>query len=152
VADDVVWEDLNAFRMSEADAWQLIDAAPGCVVTWVRRDGVALAVWVSHALLDGELWVTTTVDRPKTVAWRRDPRLSACFGVPGMGSVTVVGKVELDDDAALRRRFLEALVVKLGIPEAARGGWLQSMDSDGRLVGRIVPERWITFDERKLWA
>lgn len=150
MADDVVWEDLNAFRMSEADAWQVIDAAPGCVVTWVRRDGVALGVWVSHARLDGGLWVTTTNNRPKTRAWRRDPRLSACFAVPGTGSVTVVGQVELTDDPTLRRRFLEALVVKLGIPGETRDAWLQAMDSAGRIVGRIVPERWITFDERKL--
>ena len=147
---ETVWEDLNAFRMTEADAWKVIDAAPGCVVTWTRRDGVALGVWVSHAILDDGLWVTTTENRPKTRAWHRDPRLSACFAVPGQGSVTIVGRVELTDDRLMRRRFLEALVVKLGIPRPAQESWIAHMDSDGRLVGRIVPERWISFDERKL--
>ena len=150
MSDDTVWEDLNAFRMTREEAFRVMDRAEGCSVCWTRRDGHPIAVWVSHALLDGELYVTTTANRPKTMAWQRDPRTSVVFGVPGMGAVTVVGRVELEDDAKLRRRFLEALVDKMGHTGAARASWLQHMDSDGRLIGRIVPEKLITFDERKL--
>lgn len=150
MADDTAWESLNAFRMSEADAWRTVDAAPGCVVTWTRRDGHPLGVWVTHAVLDGVLWLTTTVGRPKTSAWLRDPRMSAVFGVPGMGSVTVVGRVELREDRAAQRRFLEAIRDRLAIPAEHQASWMGHMDSDGRLVGPVMVEKLITFDETKL--
>jgi hypothetical protein len=150
MADDLVWEDLNAFRMSDADAWRTIDAAPGCVVTWARRDGHAIGVWVTHAVLDGALWLTTTEGRPKTTAWLRDPRMSAVFGVPGTGSVTVVGRIALRDDPAARRRVLDAIADRLAIPAPGRTSWMEAMDSDGRLVGPVAVEKLITFDERKL--
>jgi hypothetical protein len=150
MADEPAWEDLSDFRMSRADAFDLIDKAPGCAVTWVRPDGHPLAVWVSHALLDGEIHLTTTDNRPKTRAWGRDARTSAVFAVPGHGSVTAVGRVELSDDATARRRFLQALADKLAIPGPKQASWIGFMDSDGRLTGRLVVERLITFDERKL--
>jgi hypothetical protein len=136
--------------MSDADAWRTIDAAPGCVVTWARRDGHALGVWVTHAVLDGVLWLTTTVGRPKTGAWLRDPRLSAVFGVPGTGSVTVVGRIALREDRAQQRRVLAAICEQLKIPAASRASWMGHMDSDGRLIGPVTVEKLITFDERKL--
>jgi len=150
MADDIVWESLNAFRMSDTDAWRTIDAAPGCVVTWTRRDGHPIGVWVTHAVLDGALWLTTTVGRPKTTAWMRDPRMSAVFGVPGKGSVTVVGRVVLREDRPAQRRFLEAIRDRLAIPAASRESWMTHMDSDGRLVGPVTVEKLITFDETKL--
>ncbi len=144
------WEKLDTFRMTDAEANEVIDAAHGCAATWVRPDGHPLAVWISHARLDGEVYVTSTENRPKTTAWLKDGRTSLVFAVLGMGAVTVVGRVELQDDAALRLRFLEALVAKMGLESPARESWLDAMNSDGRLVGKVVRERMITFDERKL--
>lgn len=149
MANTEEWEDLNAFRMTDADAWATIDAAKGCAVTWVRSDGHPLAVWVTHGIVGGELWLTTTVGRPKTTAWQRDPRMSAVFGVPGMGSVTVVGRVGLREDRAAQRRMLEAIADRLEI-STGRDTWMQAMDTDGRLVGPVAVEKLITFDERKL--
>jgi len=151
MSDEVKWEELGSFRMSDEDAHKLIDKAPGCAACWVRKDGHPLAVWISHARLDdGEIYVTTTDNRPKTTAWKSDARTSLVFGVPGMGAVTVVGRVELKDDAALRLRFLETLATKMGLSGAPRTSWIGAMNSDGRLIGRIAIERLITFDERKL--
>ncbi len=150
MSEDVKWEQLDSFRMTEAEALEVIDKAPGCAACWTRPDGHPLGVWISHALLDGTIYVTTTENRPKTTAWKKDGRTSLVFGVPGMGSVTVVCRVELIDDAALRRRFLETLATNMGLRGSGRDNWLTAMDSEGRLIGRIHPERWITFDERKL--
>ena len=150
MSDEIVWENLSSFRMSTEDAYEVIAKASGCSVSWVRQDGHPLSVWVSHALVDGEIYVTTTTNRPKTVAWRRDARTSLVFGLTGTGAVTVVGRVELSDDAVLRRRFLEAVCDKMELDGASRESWMKYMDSDGRLTGRIVVEKLITFDERKL--
>ena len=150
MSKDTEYEKLDAFRMTEAEALEVIDQAPGCAACWVRPDGHPLGVWISHARLDGTIYVTTTENRPKTTAWKKDGRTSLVFGVPGLGSVTVVCTVELIDDATLRRRFLEQLATNMGLEGEPRKNWLAAMDSEGRLIGRIVPQRWITFDERKM--
>jgi hypothetical protein len=150
MSDDKAWEDLSDFRMSKDDAWAVIAAAPGCAVTWTRPDGHPLAVWVSHAVLDGEIHLTTTENRPKTRAWQRDARTAAVFAIPGQGAVTAIGRVDLSDDPVRRRRFLQALADKLGIEKPKQASWIGFMDSDGRLTGRLVVDRLISFDERKL--
>lgn len=146
------WEDLSAFRMDPESIQECINTAPGCSVTWVDKNGRAMSVWITPAIIDGEVWVTTTTNRSKTKAWLKDPRTTVVFGVPGFGSVTIVGKVELTDDPQKRRLFLETLYD--GIPrerdDAHRELWMKSMDTEGRITGRIKVEKYITFDERKL--
>jgi hypothetical protein len=98
------------------------------------------------------VWVTTTSNRTKTKAWLRDNRTTAVFGAPGVGSVTIVGTVELTDDPAMRTRFLETLYDRIPRKrdDAHRALWMKSMNSEGRLVGPIKVEKYITFDEGKL--
>ncbi len=145
-----VWEDLNPFRMDQDTIDEVIGKAIGCTVCYTRRDGQPVGVWVSHAVIDGELYVTTTENRGKTASWRRDPRTSVTFAVPGIGSVTVLGRVTLSDDPGLRHRFLAALADRMGIQGGQRDQWFQHMDTEGRVTGHITAERYISFDERKL--
>ena len=145
-----LWEDLSAFRMDPETIQECIEAATGCTVTWMDGKGRAMGVWITPALIDGEVWVTTTTNRTKTKAWLKDNRTTAIFGVAGLGSVSIIGTVDLTDDPAKRRRFLEVLYEKsFQQDEAHRERWMGSMDSDGRLVGCIKVEKYITFDERK---
>jgi len=116
----------------------------------VRKDGHSLGVWVSHAMIDGDVWVTTTTNRPKTKAWRKDPRMSAIFGVAGKGAVTIVGRIEITEDPAMRTKFLTALADNMKLTGDQRRLWFVHMDTEGRIVGKIVPDKYITFDERKL--
>jgi hypothetical protein len=146
-----VWEDLTPFRLDKEGIDQVINEAAGCAVTWVAPNGRAMGVWVSHAVIDGEVWVTTTGNRSKTRAWKRDPRTAAVFGGP-RGSVTLLGTIEMNDDAAQRTRFLNALYDRgLGErSEEGRAGFLKHMDSKGRFTGPIKAEKYITFDPQKL--
>ena len=147
-----VWEDLSPFRLDQEGIDQVIREAPGCAVTWVAKNGRAMGVYVTHAIVDGEVWVTTTGNRSKTRAWKRDPRVSAVFGVPGVGSVTLLGTIELSYDPENRTRFLKAMYGKLmpDLPAAELELHLKHMDTPGRLTGPIKVEKYITFDQRKL--
>ena len=150
MTSDTAWEDLNPFRMDQAAIDEVMREAPGCTVTYAKKDGHPVGVWVSHAIIDGELYVTTTSNRGKTAAWRRDPRMSAVFAVPGKGAVTVLGSVELSDDPELRRKFLGALADKSGMSPERRELWFKHMDTEGRVTGHVTIEKYVTFDERKL--
>jgi hypothetical protein len=147
-----VWEDLSPFRLDQEGIDQVMLEAPGCVVTWVAKNGRAMGVYVTHAIIDGEVWVTTTGNRSKTRAWKRDPRVSAVFGVPGIGSVTLLGTIELSYDPDNRTRFLKSMYGKLmpELPAEALELHLKHMDTPGRLTGPIKVEKYITFDQRKL--
>ncbi len=146
-----VWEDLSPFRLDKEGTDQVIDEAAGCAVTWVAPNGRAMGVYVSHAVIDGEVWVTTTGNRSKTRAWKRDPRTAAVFGGP-RGSVTLRGTIEMNDDAAQRARCLNARYDRGQgeRSEEGRAGFLKHMDSPGRFTGPIKAEKYITFDPQKL--
>jgi hypothetical protein len=150
MTNEAKWEDLNPFRMDQATIDEVMNEARGCTVTYTSKNGHPVGVWVSHAILDGQLHVTTTGNRGKTSAWKRDPRMSAVFAVPGKGSVTVIGRVELTDDPELRHRFLGALADKSGLTAEMRVLWFKHMDTEGRVTGRVIAEKYVTFDERKL--
>ena len=149
-ADDVVWEDLSPFRMDQTAIDETITEASGCTVTWVAANGQSMGVWVSHAVIDGEVWLTTTGNRSKTRAWKRDPRTSVVFSHPTRGSVTIVGTIDLHDNAEERTAFLTELFNRGGQPEELRELWMKHMDSEGRLVGPVKVKKYITFDQRKL--
>ena len=144
-----MWEDLSPFRLDQEGIDQVIDEAAGCAVTWVAKNGRAMGVYVSHAVINGEVWVTTTGNRSKTRAWARDPRTAAVFGGP-RGSVTLLGNVELSYDAEDRKRFLETLWDRTGGSKEAQDGWMLHMNTEGRMTGPIKVEKYITFDPQKL--
>jgi hypothetical protein len=144
------WEDLDPFRMNQEETDDVIQDAPGCVVTWVAKNGRAMGVWVSHAVIDGQVWITTTGNRSKTQAWKRDPRVAAVFHAEDKGSVTLLGRVELSDDPKNRTRFLNALYDRGTRGEEDRALYMKHMDTEGRSTGPIIAEKYITFDERKL--
>jgi hypothetical protein len=144
------WEDLDPFRMDQEAIDETLEKAPGCVVTWVAKNGRAMGVWVSHAVIDGQVWITTTGNRSKTQAWKRDPRVTAVFHAEDIGSVTLVGSVEMSDDAKHRTRFLNALYDRGTRGEEDRPLYMKHMDTEGRATGPIIAEKYISFDERKL--
>jgi|TARA_B100001971_G_C18213748_1_gene552457 hypothetical protein len=147
---DAAWEDLSPFRMDEETIHQVIDRAFGCTVTWNAKNGQSMGVWVSHVVMDDQVWLTTTGNRSKTRAWKRDPRTSVVFGDQELGSVTIVGTIELTYDAELRTRFLNKLFDRNGTNAPGREAFLQHMDTEGRMVGPLTVKKYITFDPRKL--
>ena len=145
-----VWEDLTPFRMNQQEINAIIDEATGCTVCWTRKDGHPLGVWVSHVVMNGDVYLASTKNRPKTHAWFRDPRVSVSFGIQGKGAVTIVGRVEGSEDADLRHRWCAALAARMNLQGEQLDAWFLHMDTAGRVIFRVLPEKYITFDERKL--
>jgi hypothetical protein len=63
-----------------------------------------VGAYVQSVVLGGEIYVTSTADRGKNVAWRRDPRTTLVFEVPLKGGVTMLRRVIFENDAALKQR------------------------------------------------
>jgi hypothetical protein len=145
-------ENLDPFRMTPEETAAVIREAPGCMVTWLRRDGHPAGAYVQSVVLDGQIYVTSTADRGKNIAWRRDPRTSAVFEVPLRGGVTVLGRVEFDDDPALRRRVLDAMAEGIGVQGELRERYLSHLDTPSREVMRIVAEKYVTLHTGRTFA
>lgn len=141
-------QETNPFELTRDEITALINDANGCVVTWTRRDGHPAAAYVTHVVIDGEVYVTSRERRAKNVALRRDPRTAVVFEIPGRGGVTVLGRAEFSDDSALRRRVMNAMADRAKYQGAARETFIRNLDSPGRVVIRIVPERYASRNER----
>jgi hypothetical protein len=138
--------------MTPEETAEVIAQAPGCMVTWLRRDGHPAGAYVQSVVLDGQIYVTSTADRGKNIAWRRDPRTTAVFEVPPHGGVTVLGRVEWDDDPALRRRVLDAMADGIGVQGELRERYLSHLDTPSREVMRIVAEKYVTLHTGRTFA
>lgn len=141
-----------AVRLSRApeDAWAIIrEAHPlvhayGGAIAWPTKDGSAAAAYVGFAVLDGEIWTTTTKGRGKTYAMLRDPRAAfVIVSADRQRSTTVYGRVELsNDDVDVTRFSIGFSRYRGGQHEIGPG--ISSFDSPGRYAVRFVPERFVT--------
>jgi hypothetical protein len=148
MSNDAKQPDSSPFELTRDEIAGLIHDAHGCVVTWTRRDGHPAAAYVTHVVLDGEVYITSRERRAKNIALRRDPRTAVVFEVPGRGGVTVLGRAEFSDDPALRGRIMNAMADRAKFQGAARETFIRNLDSPGRVVIRIIPERYASRNER----
>ncbi len=90
-------ENLKLFALTEAETAQVIKEAGGGTVIWARSDGHPTGAYVQTVVVDGQIYTTSTDDRGKNKAWRRDPRTAWVYDVPGKGGVTrIVAKRQFD--------------------------------------------------------
>lgn len=148
MADTATQAQSNPFELTRDEIAALIKDANGCVVTWTRRDGHPAAAYVTHVVIDSEIYVTSRERRSKNVALRRDPRTAVVFEIPGRGGVTVLGRAEFSEEPAMRQRVMNAMADRAKYQGAARETFIRNLDSPGRVVIRIVPERYASRNER----
>ncbi len=147
---DEPMENLALFKLTEEQTMQVIKEAGGGTVTWLRRDGHPAGAYVQIVVVDGQIYTTSTNDRGKNKAWRRDPRTAWVFDVPGKGGVTVIGKVEFVEDAASKMRVFNAMADAVHLTGANRERFIGHINTRGREVMRLVPEKYITLDTAKV--
>jgi hypothetical protein len=138
----------NPYELTRDEIAAVVRDANGCVITWTTRDGHPGAAQVGHVVVDGQIYVSSREGRSKNVALRRDPRTAVVFEVPGRGGVTIIGRVEFIDDPALRGRVFEAIGDLTKLTGAPRETFVRNLASPGRVVLRIVAERYASRNER----
>jgi pyridoxine/pyridoxamine 5'-phosphate oxidase len=145
---------LDPYTLSEDEAWRMIEAPPWkCVVAWVTKDCKPVACEMSYAILDGQIVLTSTTNRDKVKALRRNPAISLCFTMPGLKQVTVRGHVEVSDDRARVRQWAEATVARMPSPLSAaeREREIQRYLSPDRLMLTVVIEKMLSFNGEQMF-
>lgn len=145
---------LSPYTLSDEEAWGIIQAPPWkCLVAWVTKDCKPVACEMAYAILDGQIVLTSTTNRDKVKALRRNPAVSLCFSTPGLKQVTVRGRVEISDDPARVRQWAEATVAQMTTPlsVASREREIQRYLSPDRLTLRVVVEKILSFDGGRMF-
>lgn len=152
------WEDLSAYRMADAEHAELLERQIECTFVWLSADGHPIGAVVNYVFRRGRFWLTATDHRPRIAAIRRDPRVSVVISSRGSGikarrSLTCRGSAVVHDDPDVKAWMLQELAaaVRPGSPER-QAEFVRLLDSPGRLVLEVTPQKWTGFDGAKMWS
>jgi general stress protein 26 len=149
------YEEVSDLTLADEDREALLKAQNECVFTWRTADGWPIGVVMSYVWRDEKVWLTASSQRPRIRAVRRDDRVSVVISSAGTrmppATVTIKGHCAILEDVETKRWFYTALAAAL-VPrsEKQQAGFVQMLDSPRRVVMCVTPERFITFDGRKM--
>jgi general stress protein 26 len=152
------WEDVRSYTLEEQQEAELLDRQTECTFIWLGKDGHPMGVVMNYLARDGRFWLTATAGRPRIAAVRRDPRVSIAITSKGSGitvskSLTYKGTCVVHDDDDTKAWFYPAFAARLRPDDPDKAAsFAAHLDSPGRVVLEIVPERRIGFDSAKMWA
>ena len=147
---------ISPFTLDDAAVNEIISTASQAVVSWVTKDNKPVSAVMLYFLIDGTITITSTTNRAKYHAWRRNPAASFCIWEPGnMGrQVTLRGHVEISQDAALLRRFTEEYLIRRNggeSPSAERlAAELAKFDAPDRHMMQLRVDKILTHDLNRL--
>lgn len=144
-------------RLTEDEAWQMLNQAHTGILTTLRADGTPITLPVWFAVVDRTIGMVTPSQTKKVARIRRDPR--AAFLVESgkrwaeLRAVHLNGTVEIVTDEASRERIDSAIDAKYRafrtasaeMPSATRDHYAS------RTVLRFVPQpRMLTWDNSRI--
>jgi hypothetical protein len=151
------WEDVRSYTLDEDDESELLRRQTECTFIWAGKEGFPMGVVVNFIFREGRFWLTATEHRPRIASLRRDPRVSVAVSSKGTGigvsrSLTYKGTCVLHDDAETKAWFYPdfAAAMRPGDPERS-AAFAAHLDSPGRLVLEVLPQKRIGYDAAKMW-
>ena len=150
------YEEVAAYVLDESEERDLLSRQNECSFVWATRDGWPVGVTMSYVWHDGRVWLTTSSQRKRVTAVRRDPRVSVIVSSAGTDlgpgkTVTLKGRCTVHDDDTVRAWFLPALARAVFPDQPHRQEkFVRLLDSPRRVVLEVVPEGRITHDVGKL--
>jgi len=152
------WEDVRSYTLEEQQEAELLDRQTECTFIWLGKDGHPMGAVMNYLAHDGRLCLTATQGRPRIAAVRSDPRVSIAItskgsGIPVSKSLTYKGACVVHEDDGTKAWFYPAFAARLRPDDPTKAAsFAAHLDSPGRVVLEIVPERRIGFDSAKMWA
>lgn len=149
--------EIAPFTLNDAEVDDIVGKATHAVVSWVTKDNKPVSAVMVYILVDGVITITSTTNRAKYHAWRRNP--AACFTIwdpESLGrQVTLRGQVEIVQDAELLRRFTEIFLIQRAGGETPTEERLleeiAKFDAPDRHMMQLKVEKVLTHDLHKLF-
>lgn len=140
------------FTDEEVDA--MMTHAQEAVLMWATKDGWPVGVTHAFVWRDGKIWLTFAAHRHRTVAMKRDPRVSVNVSsvsyrpdVPSdlpHGAITFKGTAEFFDDDATKEWFYPALSSK--VSPHNEDFFNNLLDSPLRTIVAVTPVKKIMYN------
>jgi len=149
-------EIVSIYPFTDEEVDDLMNNSVECVLMWATKDGWPVGVTHAYVWHEGTIWLTFASHRHRTVAIKRDNRVSvnvSSRGYPAQredlpsGAITFKGTGEFFDDAETKDWFYRALSQKLnpGSPEGEEF-FYNFLDSPLRTVLAITPVKKIMYN------
>ena len=149
---------IEPFTIGDASVEKIINEATHAVVSWVTKDHKPASAVMLYRVIDGVITITSTTNRAKYHAWRRNPSACFCIWEPGnIGrQVTLRGTVAITKDAALLRAFTQSfLSMRPGSnppSEERLVKEIEKFDAPDRHMMQLTIEKTLTHDLNSLFA
>lgn len=149
---------IDPFTIPEPEIAKIIDDATHAVVSWVTKDHKPASAVMLYMVIDGVITLTSTTNRAKYHAWRRNPAASFCIWEPGnIGrQVTLRGSVTITQDPELLSRFTESFLTMRAGGEAPTQERLaeeiEKFAAPDRHMMQLTVEKTLTHDLNRLFA
>jgi hypothetical protein len=148
--------EISPFVLDDSAANELIGKASHAVVSWVTKDSKPVSAVMLYVLVDNVITVTSTTNRAKYHAWRRNPAASFCIWDPGSigRQVTLRGQIEIKQDAELLHRFTEGFLTRItgGRPPSAEilAAEIEKFNAPDRHMMQLHVEKVLSHDLNRL--
>ncbi len=143
--------EIAPFVLEDAEVAEVLGKATHAVVSWVTRDNKPVSAVVVYVLVDGVITITSTTNRAKYHAWRRNPAACFCIWDPeNIGrQVTLRGQVEIMQSPELLSRFTEIfLTQRMGGPPSPErlAAEIARFDAPDRHMMQLHVEKVLSHD------
>jgi hypothetical protein len=153
------FDDVTHYGIEAGRRETLLARGHECAVVWSTKDGWPVGVQHIYVWQDGRFWVTCTGARKRVPALRARPKSAVIVAFPGEQTLTAKTLATVHEHGSEHHRwFYEALARKVlpgqptAIREAGEAAWIERLDMPDRVVIELVPQKWISFDGRKVMA
>ena len=149
------YEKVSRYQLGDEDRETLLSEARECAFNWCTKDAWPMGVVMSCLWHEGRMWLTSASHRHRVRAIRRNPRVSVV--VSGLGTsigpgsaCTIKGTCTIHADEPTRAWFFRAVAEHAfgaGTPRAEQ--LVEDLSTEHRVVLEVVPEKFISYDDRK---
>jgi general stress protein 26 len=151
------YEDVSMFVLAEERERRLLDTQTECCFMWSTKDGDPVGVIMNFVAHEGRFWLTCTRRRKRVPAIEARPRVAIAVTSRGTDigisqAVTYKGNAIVHEDDATKAWFYPALAARVRPASTdQQAAFVQHLDTPGRVVIEIVPDKRIGFDAEEMF-
>jgi general stress protein 26 len=152
------YEDVSVFALDNTREQTLLDRQTECCFMWTTSDGDPVGVIMNFVHHNGRFWLTCTRQRKRVPAIEARPRVAIAISSRGTNigisqTVTYKGTAIVHDDRATAEWMYRTLAEKVRPGDVTKqDAFVHHLDTPGRVVIEIVPDKRIGFDAEAMFA